>query len=150
MSRVKLDLPAQFAFTCHLPVRITDLNYGGHVGNDRILSLVHEARMQYLAQFGWTELQFAGASLIMADAAIEFKAELFYGDTLRVHVTPANLSRISFDLFYLLEKQSGDSWTTVARVKTGMVCFDYRQKKVISLPDKALNILNAPIPNSQT
>lgn len=141
MSRVKLDLPAQFAFTCHLPVRITDLNYGGHVGNDRILSLVHEARMQYLSQFGWTELQFAGASLIMADAAIEFRAELFYGDTLRIHVTPGNLSRISFDLFYLLEKQEGDSWKTVARVKTGMVCFDYTQKKIAPLPVLAVEKL---------
>lgn len=141
MSRVRIELPEKFAFTCQLPVRITDLNYGNHVGNDRILALVHEARMQYLAQFGWTELQFAGASLIMADAAIEFKAELFYGDTLRVHVTPANLSRISFDLFYLLEKQSGEAWTTVARVKTGMVCFDYQKKKVTGLPDAAINSL---------
>ena len=70
MARIKLVLPEHFSFSTSLPVRITDLNYGGHVGNDAILSLVHEARMQYLKSFGFSELQFDTASLIMSDAGI--------------------------------------------------------------------------------
>ena len=84
MARIKIDLPDNFSFTTSIQVRITDINYGGHVGNDAILSLVHEARMQFLKQLGYTELEFAGVGLIMADAAIEFRNELFYGDVVIV------------------------------------------------------------------
>lgn len=48
MARISIDLPSTFTFSATIPVRITDLNYGGHVGNDTILSIIHEARVQYL------------------------------------------------------------------------------------------------------
>jgi len=34
MQRIKIDLPEFFSFTTPIKIRITDLNYGGHVGND--------------------------------------------------------------------------------------------------------------------
>lgn len=80
MARIKLALPEIFTFSCSIPVRITDMNYGGHAGNDTVLSLIHEARMQYLVHFGYTEMNLAGAGLIMSDVGIEFKKELFYGE----------------------------------------------------------------------
>ena len=61
MARIKIDLPDNFSFTTSIPIRITDVNYGGHVGNDTILSLIHEARMQFLKQLGYSELEFAGS-----------------------------------------------------------------------------------------
>jgi acyl-CoA thioesterase FadM len=48
MARIKLTLPSAFGFKTQIPVRIQDLNYGNHVSNDAILSIMHEARMQYL------------------------------------------------------------------------------------------------------
>ena len=57
MARIKVELPEQFAFSTTIPVRITDLNYGKHVGNDTILSMIHEARVQYLRQLGYGELE---------------------------------------------------------------------------------------------
>ncbi|MFT3675067.1 MAG: acyl-CoA thioesterase [Chitinophagaceae bacterium] len=139
MARIKIDLPDLFGFTCAIPVRISDINYGGHVGNDAILSLIHEARLQYLQQYGYTELDLGGAGLIMADAAIEFKQELFYGETVLVSVTAAGWSRIGFDLFYKLEKKKTDGTPVlVAAAKTGMVCYDYRLKKVTAVPAAAV------------
>jgi len=99
MSRVKIDLPEKFSFSTLLAVRITDLNYGGHVGNDRILALIHEARMQFFLHWGFRELDLAGVGSILSDAAIEFKNELFYGDILKASVTASNFSKVSFDLF---------------------------------------------------
>ena len=80
MARIKIELPDTFSFSCQIPVRITDINYGGHVGNDTVLSIIHEARMQFFKKLGYTEMNFAGTGMIMADVAIEFKSELFYGD----------------------------------------------------------------------
>jgi acyl-CoA thioester hydrolase len=134
MPRIRLQLPDQFSFETLLPVRITDLNYGGHVGNDAILSLIHEARMQFLAYHRYTELQLGGVSLIMSDAAIEFRAESFYGDVLKAEVTAGEFSRAGFELYYrLTQSKSGQ---IVAVAKTGMVCFDYTARKVAPLPEE--------------
>ncbi|MBD0333762.1 MAG: thioesterase, partial [Chitinophagaceae bacterium] len=75
MGRIKVELPQQFIFHTTIPIRISDLNYGGHLGNDSILSLVHEARVQFLQQYNCKELDVYGVGLIMSDAAIEFKQE---------------------------------------------------------------------------
>src|SRR6201999_984366 len=107
MPRTRLVLPEQFNFTTEIPVRITDLNYGGHVGNDSILSIIHEIRVQVLNHHGYKELDVAGVGLIMADVTIEFRAELFYGETLRASVAAAEFSRVGFDLYFKLEKQVG-------------------------------------------
>lgn len=137
MSRIKIDLPANLNFQTSIPVRITDINYGGHVGNDAILSLIHEARMQFLKNIGYSELEFSGVGLIMTDAGIEFKNELFYGDIVLASVGCANLSKVSFDIFYKLEKTINDLSQLVATAKTGMVCYDYTKKKVSSIPEDA-------------
>lgn len=133
MSRIKLSLPEIFHFSCEIPLRITDMNYGNHLGNDSMLSLIHEARMQYLASFQCTELDLDGVSLIMGDVAIVFKSEGFYGDTLLCHVQASDFSNSAFAIYYLfVSKKTGKS---VAEAKTGMVCFDYTDRKVKSIPD---------------
>lgn len=137
MARIKIELPQNFSFTTSIAVRITDINYGGHAGNDAILSLIHEARMQFLQSLGYSEIKFAGVGLIMADVGIEFKNELFYGDTVTVHVTAAELSKVSFDIYYKLEKQVNDISAVVAIAKTGMVCFNYTIKKIAAIPAEA-------------
>ena len=51
MARIKLDLPERFPFSTELRVRITDVNYGGHMGNDSLLGLLHEARVRFLEHY---------------------------------------------------------------------------------------------------
>jgi acyl-CoA thioester hydrolase len=134
MPKTRLILPEHFSFVANIPVRITDLNYGGHVGNDSILSLIHEIRVQFLRHHGYGELDLAGVGLIMADVAIEFKSELFYGDSLRASVAASEFSRVGFELYYKLEKQSGQKWVPVSFARTGMICYDYTLKKIVSVP----------------
>jgi acyl-CoA thioesterase FadM len=142
MPRIKIVLPEKFYFSTLIPVRITDVNYGGHVGNDAVLSLIHEARVQYLAHFGWTELNLAGAGLIMSDVAIEFKNELFYKQELQVQVTAGDFTRSGFDLFYIMSSITSGKEVIIAYAKTGMVAFDYNRKKVISLPEEVKKTLS--------
>jgi acyl-CoA thioesterase FadM len=137
MSRIKIGLPAIFHFSTAIPIRITDLNYGGHVGNDMILGLLHEARVQFLASLGYKEMDFAGVGLIMTDVAIEFRSEIFYGDTIIASVSPGDLTRISFDLYYKLEKQTPTSRILAAAAKTSMACYDYSRKKLAPMPEEA-------------
>ncbi len=138
MARIKIDLPEKFSFSVPIPIRIADINYGGHVGNDAILSLVHEARMQYLKQFGYTELELSGIGLIMADAGIEFKNELFYGETVIVSVACGSFTKVGFDIFYKMEKEINSSKKIVAVAKTGMVGYDYTNKKIAAIPGEVI------------
>jgi acyl-CoA thioester hydrolase len=143
MGRMKLELPEKFSFSCRIPVRITDINYGGHAGNDTVLSLIHEARMQYLGFFGYTEMNLAGTGMIMSDVGIEFKKELFYGDEVIASVVAGDFSRIGFDLYYKLEKMGPEGMILVALAKTGMICYDYAKKKIAAVPEEAIQQLRS-------
>jgi acyl-CoA thioester hydrolase len=143
MNRVKILLPEHFSFTTILPIRITDINYGNHVGNQVFFELIHEARVRYLNQFSYKELEFEGVGLIMADAAIEFKSEVFYGDEMEIAVGISDIANSSFNLFYLLTVVRDGKRTIAGKAKTGMICFDYDQKKVVTIPLLAKEKLTA-------
>jgi acyl-CoA thioester hydrolase len=141
MPKLALDIPSSFQFETTIPVRITDINYGGHLGNDAFLSLIHEARMQFLKKYELAELDFAGIGLIMRDAGIEFRDELFYGDTVIASVTATGFGKASFEIYYKLEKETGGIRKLVALAKTGMIGYDYSKKKIAALPEEAVNAL---------
>ena len=134
MARVKIELPATFLFETIIPIRITDVNYGNHVGNDTVMSILHEARVQYLRHYGLEELDFGGVGLIMNDVAVEFKNEIFYGEKIIASITVSDISKFSFDVYYKLEKENNDKRILVALAKTGMVCYNYSSKKVAAVP----------------
>lgn len=142
MSRIKIDLPESFSFSTSIPVQITDLNYGAHVGNDKVLSFLHEARVRYLQSLGYTEFNMEGIGLIMSDAALIFKNEMFYGDLLLISLQPTEFSRMGFELVYKIEKKPEEQLLSVAFAKTTMICYDYSLKKVVSLPETARKKLN--------
>src|SRR5450432_2534741 len=137
MPRIKIDLPESFSFSTPFTVRITDLNYGAHVGNDKVLSFMHEARVRFLHSLGYTELDFEGTGLIMADAGLQFKLEIYYGDELVIHIQPSDINRVGFDLVYKIEKKTEEKINVAAIAKTAMICFDYSTKKVVNLPEAA-------------
>jgi acyl-CoA thioester hydrolase len=138
MNRIKINLPDTFLFSTLLTIRVTDLNYGGHVGNDRFLSLIQEARQQFLHSFGYEELSIAGVGLIMTDVAIEFKKELNYGDQVKIWVTADGFDKLGFDLFYKMELIKGTETHLVGKAKTGMLCYDYINKKKTSVPEEVI------------
>jgi YbgC/YbaW family acyl-CoA thioester hydrolase len=134
-------MPPTYSFSTELTIRITDLNYGGHVGNDSFLSLIQEARQQYLKKYGYAELDFEGYGLIMADSAIEYKHELNYGDIIKISVQATDFDKLGFDLYYLLEIIHQDEIKIAGKAKTGMICYDYTNKKKTSIPANAIKKL---------
>jgi len=134
MVRVKIDLPDSFQFRTEIPVRIDDINYGGHLGNDAVLSLLQEARVQMLKEQGWSEVNVDGAGIIMNDAAVVFKSESFHGDVLRIEIAVAEMSGVGCDLIYRVTNAT--SGKEVVRAKTGLVFFDYATRRVVRVPDQ--------------
>lgn len=135
MARIKLDLPDQFIFKTTLKVRIGDVNYGGHLGNDAVLSLMHEARFRFFNSLGYKdEISIDGVGTIQADTAIIYKGEAFHGDEIRVKIAVQDISKKSFDVFYALSCGEKE----IARAKTGIVMFDYSEGKVCNIPENFL------------
>lgn len=132
MARITLDLPDTFVFTTEIPVTINMINYGGHVGNDAILSVAHEARIRMLVEQGFKELDIDGLGLIMTDTAIVYKAESFHGDILKISVGLRDFNKYGCDIVYHITTVADDK--EIARVKTGIVFFDYTCRKVSEIP----------------
>jgi len=87
MARIKLNLPEKFDYSIEIPIRISDINYGGHLGNDSVLTLIHEARLRLFTGFGLKERNADGKGLLIADAVIVYKSQGYFGDILEVQKT---------------------------------------------------------------
>lgn len=133
--RVKLNVPSGAPlFETTFQLGVADMNYGNHLGNDRVLTLAHETRIRFMAQYLETELTFCGSALIMADAAIQYKGQGFIGDLVQANLWLDDVTPYGFDFFIQLTKKDKDKVLEVARLKTAMLFFDYKQNKIAKTP----------------
>jgi acyl-CoA thioesterase FadM len=139
MQRIKIDLPDKYLFTTEISVRVYDVNFAGHLSNDSILSMVHEARILFLKNWGYSEIDTCGAGIIMFDAAIQYKSQGYHGDVLFFEVTVDNFIKTGCDfIFRITNKTNGKE---IARAKTGIAFFDYKKNKLVSVPDKFKDLI---------
>ncbi len=101
--------------------------------------------MQMLGSVGFTELDAGGNSLIMADVMIAYKGESFYGDVLKVDIYAEEITAYTFDLLYRITTQRNNIPADIAHAKTGMVCFDYKERKVMTMTDALKTMLEGQI-----
>lgn len=141
MNRVKITFPQKVIYSTRITISISDINYGGHLGNDRFLTLMHEARLRWLKSIGFNNEGeiVPPVGIIVVDAAIQYKAEAFHGDEITIELAIENISRSSFDLLYKLLNQHND---LVALGKTGILCFNYKSRKVASIPGELVDRFN--------
>lgn len=134
MARIKIDMPEHYTFSTELSIRISDINYGGHLSNDAVLSMVHEARIRFLNYYHYTELDVEGVGIIMTDSAIVYRAEGFYGEQVQIDVAVGDFNKYGCDIYYLLSNKK--TAKEIAHAKTGIVFFDYDQRKVVPVPEQ--------------
>jgi acyl-CoA thioester hydrolase len=133
MARVKLDLPDRYLFSTELMLRVSDINYGGHLGNDAVLSLAQETRVQFLRANGWSEFDVAGAGIMMTDAVVVYRSEGFCGDVVTIDVAVDDIQPLGCDfLFRIANKTTGKE---VARVKTGIAFIDRAKRRPMAVPE---------------
>ena len=132
MARIKLVLPEKFIFSTFIDIRITDINYGGHLGNDSVLGIIHEARVRFLKDKGFTEADIGGIGIIMTDAVIQYSSEGLYGDKLKIDVAVDAITDRGCDLYYRLTNTKTEK--VIVKAKTNIVFFDYKTRKVGKVP----------------
>jgi len=132
MARIKINPPKKFDYSTDISLRVSDINYGGHLGHDSILSLAHEARVRFFTSHGFTELNAFGPAIILSDVAIYYRSEGFYGDVLTVEIAVCDYLKYGCDLVYrMTNKETGKE---VAFLKTGIVFIYYEKHEVAHVP----------------
>lgn len=141
MQRIKIDLPEKFLFSTEISVRVYDVNFAGHLSNDSILSMVHEARILFLKNWGYSEVDTEGAGIIMFDAAIQYKSQGYHGDILVFDINVDNFIKSGCDFFFkITNKETGKE---IARAKTGIAFFDYKINKLVAVPEKFKTLIES-------
>lgn len=134
MPRISIDLPEQFAFTTDLSIYVGHINYGNHLDNAMLISLVSEAQMRFFAALGYPEGRIGGLVTLIADAAVQYRSEAFRGEVMAVSMAASDFNPKGCDLVWrMAEKSSGRE---VARGKTGIVFFELATRRLAAMPEE--------------
>ncbi len=137
MARIHIELPEHFIFATEVPLYISHINHGNHLDNALLLTIVSEARARLYASLGYTERDVEGLGMLMADAALQYKSEGFYGDVMVVEMMPTEWHDKGFDLVWRMSNKA--TGREVARGKSGMLFFDFTLGKVQPVPKAFIN-----------
>lgn len=134
MARIELSFPDDvFCFETRMQVRTTDINGANHLGNDALVSMLSEARAQLLISYDISEGNSGGEGIIVTDLATMYQSESFFPEMLRFEVGVMDFNKYGGDFVFRVTK--AESGQLVALAKYGFVFFDYRQKKVVPMPE---------------
>ena len=119
-------------FQFNYKIQKDDINYGGHVGNERALLFFQMARMSFFESLGLSEVDLGeGAGVIQKNGFVEYNKQLFLEDEIIVKITSIEFTKISFDMKYEIFNQKGEN---VINGSTLLVCFDYSSHKMKKVP----------------
>lgn len=120
-------------FIAHYTVTIGDINYGGHLGNERALLIFQEARIRLLHSHGYSEADIGeGKGIVVVEAGCRYSKEVFLHDELELRVSFEKITSKSFTLNYSVirlqdRQQVFSGFTTI-------LPFDYQSRKAARLP----------------
>jgi len=123
-----------YPFSRALEVRVGDLNYGAHLGYDRLLGLAHQARLVLFRDLGATELDLGDGrtGIVAADLAVAYLGEAFVHDVLLFEIRPVEVGRVGFRLAHRVTREAGGG--KVALIEIGFVGYDYGSRRPAALP----------------
>lgn len=133
MSRVTLKFPDPAQYQEETEMLPSEMNHGQHLGFERAVELIAGIRLRFFRHFGLSDLDVGGAGIIIVDLAVRYKTEIFAGERLRVEAAAGNPAKKSCDIFYRIVK-AGDGLPALV-AKTGIVFFDYRARKTVTMPE---------------
>ncbi len=120
-----------FTFIFAYRVGVADINYGGHVANSAVLNFFQDGRIAYLAELGpYSEIDLGGCGIIMPEAHVFYRSEMFLGDQLDIGVRSKNLKRSNWLLEYRIERNG----KVTAEGETPILCFNYQTRKPCRMP----------------
>lgn len=142
MAKVDIEFPKIKHFSIAKTVRLADINYRQHLGHDKLVTLIQEARACFLESLGVSEMN-PSIGYLIADLQIVYLGEAFYGDSLLVDISVQDIGSRSCQLIYQVQRESSNhnpstehAKNIIAKAKTGIVFFNYQKQEAMPVPDK--------------
>lgn len=126
-------MPDRLGFTIRIDVRISDINYGGHLGNDSLISMLHEARTRLLNHHQLSEKDCGGGiGIVLGDLEITYNSEAFHGETLEIATGVIEITRTGARLGYRVTRCADSQ--EIARATSAIIFFDYTSRRPTRTP----------------
>lgn len=139
VERITIQFPEKMHFSTELYVRVGDINYANHLSHDRLITMIHEARMQFFDNLGLKEYEPDGVGIVIADLGIQYLKEAFYNNRLTIDIAAPLIEKKGIQLVYRVSRDiQGNNvggQELVALAKTGAVFFDYRTRRAATVPE---------------
>ena len=142
MPRIKVAIPDQFLFSMERVVGFSDVNYAKHLDSVSMVSILHEARLQFLASLGFSESNIFGLGMVVTDLAVDYRSESFPNDCLIIDVGVSKFNRYGFDFGMQVTNRAFES--VVCNAKIGVVFFDFDQHEMSKVPIAFKSMLGHP------
>ena len=133
MPAITLPNRKLFAFSSQVHIRWADIDALQHVNNAVYLSYFEQARIEYfreVVKWDWDAL-----GMILASNTIHYLAPLFPRDKASILMRTSRLGGKSFEMEYLVEKESKDGPTIITYASAVLVAYDYRNDQTVAVPD---------------
>lgn len=101
-------------FTFEYPIRLDDLDYMGIVGNAEWITLLTRARIDLLEkiEFPFSEMMKQKVGGVVAELNIKFLKPAFFGDHLKIEITPDSPFKKGLKLKYSVANQKNETCLT--------------------------------------
>jgi len=142
MTRIKINFPDNFIFQYKTVIGVSMINYGGHLGNDSVLTIFQDARIAFFHKNGLSEVNIGDElGIIQSDAAVQYLSEGRLHDEITTTIAFEITSNLGFDIYYKIESKNASK--PIAIGKTGMITFNYKTKKMSQIPNSFSNLIKS-------
>ena len=139
------DLAGDFAHRVSIDVRFADTDAMGHVNNAVYLTYCEMARIRYWSDVTGEPLaarHHGAESLILAEARITYRAQVFHTDVVTVETRATKIGRSSFVLEHRLTAcEPGGEPRLVATSESVLVRYDYTVGHAAELDDRFVDAM---------
>lgn len=133
------DLPGLFRHRVRVDVRFADTDAMGHVNNAVYLTYCEAARLGYweaVTGEPLAERHHGAEGLILAEARITYRAQVFHTDSIVVESRATRIGRSSFTLEHRLTARDPEGVARLVAVSESiLVRYDYDATRAIPLDD---------------
>lgn len=102
---------SEFAFSVPVSVRFSETDMYGHLNNTVAFAYFEYARIEFLKNAGLMNdwLNPEGATIpVVADLQCDYLQQVFFDESLAVHVKVATIGNSSMDIHYMVKNAKGD------------------------------------------
>ena len=120
-------------FSIKYKIKEEDINYGGHVGNERALVFFQMVRIKFFESLGLSELNIGdGIGVIQRNSYVEYNKELFLDNEITIKITKIELEKTKLNFHYEIYNQEDK---LAINGSTLLLAYNYEEKKLKKVPE---------------